>query len=295
VPRVHRHLHLYTGSTFITGGDGAGLVVWDARDRRDYIHLKTTDPEVCVRHESQGSPLGLTSKRFQNDRFEAGIVYEDFAIIARPTQLQIYSLRALRCSRSERSSNLLYPIAQYQWPKIDYISMTEQVTWSPHRSTVHAPINILVRFAATSPRGLNHLILHPNEMYSPTDPVDRHNIPYLMPPVPVHYIPAPVRPLTVCPMVMGRYGTALWIDSNTEIRFGKGGVGQRVAGIVLARPAAKAAPLGQSREGYMPLGRAPTVFGYKEDNDWVRLAMDEEEGRIAVASSNGVITLIRYA
>lgn len=114
----------------------------------------------------------------------------------------------------------------------------------------------------------------------------------------VQSVASPVRLFASSHMTLGRYGTALWIDSHTEDYFGHSNHGQRLAGSILTMEESEylddsdnVDPSNQIASSVM----ASIVFGVKEHDEWVRLALDEEEGRIAVACASGEISLCDYA
>jgi hypothetical protein len=85
-------------------------------------------------------------------------------------------------------------------------------------------------------------------------------------------------------MIIGRYGTLMWIDGQVDDHWE--GVaspqGQRIAGKIL-NAAAALDPRHLMR------------FEKSEDKDrWNCLAVDEERGRIAVGEIDGKITILEY-
>lgn len=95
-------------------------------------------------------------------------------------------------------------------------------------------------------------------------------------------------------MALGPYGTALWIDSHTEDYFGHSDRGQRLAG--------RFSPSLTSEEvtsveliDQVASTAARSVYDVSENDSWVRLALDEEEGRIALGSVDGQISVLEFA
>ena len=97
-------------------------------------------------------------------------------------------------------------------------------------------------------------------------------------------------------MTLGRYGTALWIDSDTKFD-GPSERGQRVAGRVV-RDCGVAGINGYGNTVWEPDAQscgASMVFAVQDDDDgWTRVAMEEAAGRIALGHSDGAITLLEY-
>lgn len=95
-------------------------------------------------------------------------------------------------------------------------------------------------------------------------------------------------------MVMGPFGTALWIDSHTEGYFGHSDRGQRLAG--------KFSPSLNSEEttglelvDQVASTAATSVYEISENDSWVRLALDEIEGKIALGGVDGQISVLEFA
>jgi hypothetical protein len=95
-------------------------------------------------------------------------------------------------------------------------------------------------------------------------------------------------------MTLGPYGTALWIDDHAEEYFSTATRGQRVAGLFcpkLLEDVEGTAELDEWKTSTM----AAAVYTVQKGGGWTRLAMDEEEGRIAIGSSDGQIIISDYA
>jgi len=125
--------------------------------------------------------------------------------------------------------------------------------------------------------------------------IDTYNLPYFMEPKLVQSIGSPIRLLALSHVTLGPYGTALFIDSHTEDYFAREDQGQRLAGEVLAQMPDEDGN-GERGDDYHALsGMASMVFGVREQDEWYRVAMDEEAGRIAIGCVDGGITLFEYA
>lgn len=230
------------------------------------------------------------------------------------------------------------PIASHKWQwRIDSLVVTPRLLL-PASAAAHActtscadhdaarcsaeagfpPIDVLIRFDTWFPWPVNilhHYVLAPNPACTGT--------PYLHvggAPAMAHSIPSPIRLFTPSDMVLGRRGTALWLDAQAY----EGGPaqagdhGQRIAGRMLAAPSSSFSSAGgpggsgggDAAEGGGEGGDrvSPGWFGeeragggamvfhmQKEDDGWNRLALDEEEGRIAVGTVYGRVHLFEYA
>lgn len=136
-------------------------------------------------------------------------------------------------------------------------------------------------------------------------------------------INSPVRIFTPSDSALGEYGTVLWLDAQTDLSAvaQAGDRGQRVAGKLLDFPQQPrptqaeqlprhavdlvASPDGEvtapgslsngaSGEG-APLGSGLMAFLIQEEkDDWVRVAMCEEEGLIAIGTVSGGISVYKY-
>ncbi|KAJ3003939.1 hypothetical protein NUW54_g5050 [Trametes sanguinea] len=132
-----------------------------------------------------------------------------------------------------------------------------------------------------------------------------------------------VRIFTPSDVVLGQYGTALWIDASTDINTPSqaGDRGQRIAGKLLTqtplpkvrlRPGespqddqvspgpvdpATLAYTGQPSGSVNPAEQGPavSVFHVQEsDEKWNRVAVDEETGRIALGHTDGTVSVYSY-
>ncbi|KAG6901531.1 hypothetical protein C0995_010830 [Termitomyces sp. Mi166 len=225
------------------------------------------------------------------------MIQNEIVIVVRRLRLEIFS-----ASDIDTNQTAIYPIAQYvfQWD-LDSVSISPQTTW-PRRSEHEYPaINILVRFGSRLPWPVNllhHFILLPNPGFNRNLPSSPKNTPYCDIPVMKRSIGSPVRLFAKYHMAVGSRGTAIFIDSHTEDYFSRGDVGQR-----LAASHARDVPavegddpewleLQDSTEVESTINSS--VFGYRESEDWIRVAVDEEEGRIAVGFLDGTIEIREY-
>ncbi|KAF7317776.1 F-box domain-containing protein [Mycena kentingensis (nom. inval.)] len=126
--------------------------------------------------------------------------------------------------------------------------------------------------------------------------ITQHNLPYVPRPLLVQSFASPIRLFARWDMVLGRYGTALWIDSHTEDYFVDAHVveGQRLAGAMLGLTE------GNNEEEQIDLrelaasSHATTVYDLRENDRWIKIAVDDEEGKIALGMADGDISLLEY-
>lgn len=115
-----------------------------------------------------------------------------------------------------------------------------------------------------------------------------------MEPILAQSIGSPIRLFALSHVTLGPYGTALFIDSHTEDYFTQGDHGQRLAGKILPQTIYDE-HRDENGNYQVSSGMASMVFGVRENDQWYRVAMDEEAGRIAIGCVDGGISLFEYA
>lgn len=95
-------------------------------------------------------------------------------------------------------------------------------------------------------------------------------------------------------MTIGSYGTALWFSDCAEEDDPADISGQRVAGL-FCQKLSEEADSTDELDGWKTSTMAATVYAIQKGGGWSRLAMDEEEGRIAIGSYDGHILINDYA
>lgn len=232
----------------------------------------------------------------------------------------------------------LNPVSKYRWQyPIDDLKIFPQrhrvcsfVSQQPRR-TKPTPICILMRFESWFPWPVNMLhqfILPTNPFFDPplhaaqpdTAPGE---LPYLfssrllssLQPYIADSISSPIRLFTPHDMIIGPYGTALWLDAQTDNNSQAGDRGQRIAGKVMRfvprptdagaiRTPSHAVDLqipGDPHSDGPQLGREGVerrigmIFHATDDTEeWGRLAVDEDEGQIAVSCIDGRVLVYDY-
>ncbi|KAL6307286.1 hypothetical protein BKA93DRAFT_815975 [Sparassis latifolia] len=283
--------------------------------------------------------------RNEEHRCLAALIFEQYVLTFCKLWIHLYRIPSKDPSLVELSASdmkppipRLDPIAKYKWQwRIDSLVI------SPHRSHLNQrsagsdfaptfpPINILIRFDTWFPWPVNilhHFFLPSNPAFVPAETyasTDVSQLPYLFSSSPTdgpsmaNSIPSPVRLFTPSDMVLGQYGTALWIDAQTDPNAPAqaGDHGQRIVGKMLSCPrskpehASEGADVDRVSPGFVESryaldasrlaaaaadAQSPMmVFNLREqDEGWNRVALDEEEGRIAVGSVDGKVTLFEY-
>ena len=109
----------------------------------------------------------------------------------------------------------------------------------------------------------------------------------------VQAIASPIRLFAVSHVTLGQYGTAVFIDSSTEDHFGQSDHGQRLAGELLSHSAIPD-DSGDENNYHAPGGSASMVFQVKASDQWIRAAVSEESGRIAIGCVDGGVHVLEY-
>ncbi|KAG5718076.1 hypothetical protein E4T56_gene20687 [Termitomyces sp. T112] len=220
------------------------------------------------------------------------MIQNEVVIVIRRRILEIFSVGDINTSQM-----LIYPIAQhvFQWD-IDSVSISPQTTWPQCLEHRYPTINLLIRFGSLLPWPVNllhHFVLLPNPGFDGELHPSSNNLPYSDTPIVKRTISSPVRLFSKYHMALGSRGTAIFIDSHTEDYFHRGDVGQRLAGSYARDVSSVENDVEDSTEVESTMDSS--VFGYRENDDWTRVAIDEEEGRIALGFLDGTIEIREYA
>jgi hypothetical protein len=127
-------------------------------------------------------------------------------------------------------------------------------------------------------------MLYPDTDFNSSLPASRSNIPYVFPLTNVQTIGSPVRLLATYDMAVGSYGTIIYCDSHTESYFGHSDFGQRLAGTRIPEGGEVGA-----------MDQDTSVYRVNERDDWTRVALQEEEGKMAIGHVDGKITILDFA
>ncbi|KAG6909365.1 hypothetical protein DXG01_000804 [Tephrocybe rancida] len=272
-PNTAGRLVAFNGSLIVTRTDENQLYVKNLESGTDQVELRSHHPTL--------------------EQVLEVVIQGDIVIVARATRLEIFTIAGLDTSQKPAL------IAQHAWQwSLDSISISPQKTWPLGSEPKYPAFNILIRFGSRLPWPVNlihHFVLLPNIGYRGGEPHSPNNVPYSTIPVVRRLIGSPVRLFSKYHMAIGSHGTAVWIDSHTEDYFGRGDCGQRLAG---SRPLEI---LDVEDEDFyedsneMESSMDSSVFGYCEYDEWGRVAVDEEEGRIAIGHLNSTIVVHEYA
>ncbi|KAJ7780264.1 hypothetical protein DFH07DRAFT_468411 [Mycena maculata] len=267
-------LQTFSGSTLLTKLD----------DNR--LHLRTIEnPDVSAELRNPNYVV-------QKECVDAMITHE-YAVVVRTVTLELYSLSSFHAGSNE---SVIAPVAFHTWQwRVDSVSLAHQQSWAATARGIAPPINILVRYASLFPwpvNALHHYVLPCDESYNARAAIDVNNAPYLPEPVLIRTFASPIRLFARWDMVLGAYGTALWIDSHTEDYFDHAVEGQRLAGTLFTTFEPGGPVVALSDQGAS--ATASMVYQVREDDGWIRIAIAEEEGKIAVGTSTAEITVLEY-
>ncbi|KAL0953985.1 hypothetical protein HGRIS_005143 [Hohenbuehelia grisea] len=266
-------------------GFSGNTIIARARDVVSFRVWDYTRPEVEV--------ILMNPENQQNEECHGVVIRQNFIMVLRSTTLETYALAASQnANHAQAGQIVLHPITSHRWQwRVDSGCIVEQVIPSKTEPGTPPPIYLLVRFGSWFPWPVNlmhHFAVDPNDAYSPAVSVGPNNLPYNLLPRTIQTIASPVRLFSATHMVLGPYGTALWLDSHTEDYFGQSDRGQRLASRLLSLVP------DEEDDGSPASATASTIYDVHEEDSWVRVALQEEEGRIVVGRSDGVITVYDY-
>jgi hypothetical protein len=216
------------------------------------------------------------------------MMVRDCAIVARSMSVEIYSLLPFRAAAPNGRSCVISPIIQIRslW-HIHSISIVKQFAWP---EPLYPAINLLIRYKdhpmPWPTNTLHYCAFQPNPTYTPTQEISPRNLPYLRPPTEPLVLPAPLRMFAKWHMAMGEYGTVVWIDTHTEDQFGPTvSEAQRLVG-ALVRTSSRS-----PQNGLM----AEMFHGISGRGSWRQIAVNEQEGQIAIGHANGTTSIFSYS
>ncbi|KAK7437386.1 hypothetical protein VKT23_018631 [Stygiomarasmius scandens] len=240
------------------------------------------------------------------ESFEA-IIQHDYAVFLRTKTLELYPLSRFRRGEEDLISISPASVHEFQF-RIDSCRMechlTPHLSYSLSTDDDHPPIfpiHILIRYSSFFPWPVNlihHYTLCPNRAYDLNglgigpEIVNANNLPYHIQPLLLHTISSPVRLFSISDMAIGRYGTALWIDTHTEDHFSQADRGQRLAAYKLQT--LHSTDDAQESQDQNTDVVASMVFEFNDRDDWNRIAVDDKEGWIAVGTTDGRIVVNSY-
>ncbi|KAI0664474.1 hypothetical protein C8Q70DRAFT_948297 [Cubamyces menziesii] len=336
----------FHGYSKTVGLHGSWLMATDA-----HKHIRMVDVDVGRLRCTLNAPTTLGTLAPGSTELQCldTVVLSDFVLSFCKQYIVLYHIPStITHSSATLSENLgdaprVDAVASYKWRwRIDTVTVMPRresqglhTTVAP--SLVSPPlIDILIRFDTWFPWPVNllhHFVLVPNPAYRPetlkiSDPT---TLPYLFSPadgpITVNSIPSPLRIFTPSDVVLGPYGTALWLDASTDTTTPSqaGDHGQRIAGMVLPRvplPVQRVQAgdgpqddqvspgladlhleggertereISSATAGAIPAWPDVSVFQIQDREErWTRLAVDEEGGRIAVGHVDGTVRIFSY-
>lgn len=143
-PNKPHGLHTYEGSAILTRDEHDRLYVWDTGNPQRGYELRNS--EIQVRDRSI-SGHDLTILPVQFERPLEAVIQDQFAIIIRPTTLEIYGLPS-----TPPPDSIVSPIAVHRWQwKLDSVVVSAQASWGATKTGTLSPINVLIRYGSLLP------------------------------------------------------------------------------------------------------------------------------------------------
>jgi hypothetical protein len=182
-----------------------------------------------------------------------------------------------------------HPIAEHSFGWIDGVSVTQRTSGN---------LSILLRGESEDLWAYHHLDLFTLE-HNPKDEV----LPYLFPPILVSQVPALRGSLRCLRVVLGKCGTAVWIQPQDRALVGLASIHHdhpqqairsmrgHESVVVAAFPGPLAPPGDGVENSGVMLTRSRTLCS-NNSNHWSSLDYDEEEGRIVLSSSFGRVMVL---
>jgi hypothetical protein len=141
---------------------------------------------------------------------------------------------------------------------------------------------------------LHQVVLRPNPSFDREPGVTGVNLPYIFPPIAQQTLGAPIRLFSPTDMVLGPYGTAMWIDNHTEEEFGQAEQGQRLASRITPPLSGGEVEELDLTDQESSTTKAGSVLRYNDNATWGKVAIDEEEGVVALGGVDGRISVLGY-
>ncbi|KAF9565905.1 hypothetical protein CPC08DRAFT_747682 [Agrocybe pediades] len=279
------YIHFFAGTTLITGDAHDRIFFWDTRRPEEKAQLQNPhleDRALLVRDV---------------------VVTEEYILLLRTNTLELYR-NPSSSMLADGKPAVIHPAHVHQWPwriDIGLLSLRRQ---PKSRSNSADGIYIVMRYGSYFPWSINllhHYELRANPIYLKGVPVSNTNVPFDFPPVLQDTIASPVRLHAISDLAIGPYGTAVWTDSHTEDYFDRADQGQRLAGKFFPFSRSDLDDDDGEDEGegielsdQVATAAATSVYAYHEGDNWVSVAVDETEGRIALGRDDGSITVLEY-
>lgn len=113
----------------------------------------------------------------------------------------------------------------------------------------------------------------------PSHPASKHNLPYVLPPRDTQKIASHVLFGDMIEMTIGSRGTIIYVDKDLPGYEGLRLVGNRM----------------DESDRPVPRIRESSEYHSTEQDDWTSIALQEEEGTIAIGDEDGRIVVFDYA
>jgi len=291
------------GDLLAISDDVARTTIWDWRAGTSAIlEHRSDDSAVWVASHSLSCWSLLTKPKQHSNCIQVVFAYESILVI-RARFIHLFPEPKLR-----KTPQIYTPIARHSFGWIDGVSVTptQRLIDSDYPS-----LSILIRGESDNPwsSGLHSLdlfTLRPNPSYRSTSPdaydVETTPVPYIFPPTLMTQVHAVRGPLRCRDVILGRCGTAVWIQPRDRAVVGllsnDGFPAQAIyaaSGHESLVAAAFPGPLAASDfvdvDTTATITRSRTLFT-NHLNNWTSLDYDEELGRIALCSSFGRVLIL---
>lgn len=184
-----------------------------------------------------------------------------------------------------------HPIAEHSFGWVDGVSVTQRSSGN---------LSILLRGESDDPwaSGLHSLNLFTLE-HNPKDEM----LPYLFPPILVSQVPALRGSLRCRRVILGKYGTAVWIQPQDRALLGLASChrdhpqqairsAREHESVVVAAFPGPLAPPDDDLDDRSIIRTRSRMLCSNSLNNWVSLDYNEEEGRIVLSSSFGRVMVV---
>lgn len=288
-----------TSAAKIPAFQGTHLLLQYQSGRLDI--LDTTHPECHAE-------LVCLSESPEEAMCMAAVFIKQVTVVFRHKSIELYDISQV----TPGSASGLWPLSTHVWQwgadKINVMALPQWPdTHSSTNTTTYLPITILLRHSSIYPWPVNIIhqyTLHSNNTFDPSLPFTADNSPYDIVPRTIRSMSSPVQLTSITQMALGSYGTGIWFDNYAEDYYGPG-AGQRLAGIFTSLPPHSGSDDDDDDDSdnqhgtvaattSVPQIEASSIFATRRQDVWVSIALDEQEGRIALGRADGSVELLEY-
>ncbi|OBZ74688.1 hypothetical protein A0H81_05636 [Grifola frondosa] len=279
-----------------------GNIITFSDDSSDTVVMNWKANTIALLRSTEDS----SDQHFQYNRCLQVVFAYKSILIVRARSIELFPEPELRSSDGQFVTH--HPIAYHSFGWVDGVSVSPQLHCSASGiPDPHEALSILVRAESDNPwssdvHKLELYVLHPNFEYvdSAAAPIS----PYLFPPVHSTLSSPSVRGFLRCTdIILGQYGTAIWIQPRPsrgpdltffDVHSSETQAPERASSRESLAAAVFAGPL-QRNHAKLNLGARMLWTQTVDNSHWTALDYDEEIGRIALGSNQGVVTVLELA